>query len=177
MQYLDIACRLLIGTVFAVAAVSKVSGRAAFDAFRISLRQMGVIPAGWADRAARVTPIVETAAVVLIALPWRGTVAAGFTVAAGLLTVFAVAIGVVVHRGERVACRCFGASAAPLTRRHIARNVALIAMCAVGVVGVVSPSGSVRLAGALVAGFAGLVAGTLVTVLDDIVALFAPSAR
>ena len=176
MAYVGICCRLLIATVFAVAVVSKVSGRAAFDAFVASVRRMAILPDGRVRPAARATAAAEGATVLLVALPWPVAAAIGFALANGLLSMFALAIGAVLRRGERVACRCFGVSAAPLTGRHIVRNMMLIAVAVVGIAATMS-GGATGLAGALVAAFAGVAAGAVVTLLDDLVALLAPGRR
>lgn len=99
----------------------------------------------------------------------------GFASGALLLSVFTVAIAAAMSRGDRVPCRCFGASTTRLGLPHVARNLALVAVCATGLVATVSATGPVRhpagIATALVC--AATVVG-LAARLDDLVALFAP---
>lgn len=42
MTYLAISCRCLLGSVFLVSAVTKISGRASFQAYARSVRRLGV---------------------------------------------------------------------------------------------------------------------------------------
>ena len=96
--------------------------------------------------------------------------AAGFAVAAGLLAVFTGAIVLSLRRGNAAPCRCFGASSTPLGPRHVARNAVLVALALLGLVAALVP-GPADLAGLVVAGAAGVVAGVTITAFDDIAAL------
>jgi hypothetical protein len=55
-------------------------------------------------------------------------------VACGLIAVFTVFVGVLVVRGVRTPCACFGAasSRAPTSGRTLARNIALLAISVLG---------------------------------------------
>ncbi|HET9140864.1 MauE/DoxX family redox-associated membrane protein [Actinophytocola sp.] len=170
MHYLDVAARFLLGTVFLVAVVGKVSSKAAFAAFTGSLTRMAVLPPRAAGPAARVTVVLEALTVVLLAVPVELAAAAGFVVAGGLLAAFTVAIGLSLRTGNRAPCRCFGASSTPLGPRHIVRNGLLIAVAAAGLLGLAA-AGESDLAGTVVAALAGLIAGAAVAALDDIVEL------
>jgi hypothetical protein len=176
MRYVEIACRLCLLTVFAVALAGKVSGKDAFAAFVRSLRAMGVVPEPAVAIAARASVVAEALVVVLLAVPARYPAAAGFAVAAGLLAAFAAAIQLSVRRGNSVPCRCFGVSSTPLGTRHVVRNVVLIAVALAGLTAALSP-GQASMAGLLVAGAAGVVVGATVTAFDDIVALVRPTAN
>jgi hypothetical protein len=176
VHYLPLAIRCLIATVFAVAAVSKVAGRAAFDQFAGSVR-------GWPLPAA--LPVRPVAALVVAAefavclLLGSGATAGGYALALVLLSGFSVAVAWALVRGVRAPCRCFGASAAPLGSRHLVRNAVLGAVAAAGLVTSVTgaaPAGR-QPGGVAVAVAAGLVLGGLVAVLDDIVELFRPVPR
>lgn len=112
----------------------------------------------------------EAAVVVLLAVPATRT--AGFVAAAALLAVLTAGIAVVLARGTTAPCRCFGASATPLSARHLVRNGVLVV---VAVLGLAAPAGPPGIGPALVATLAGAVAGLLVTVADDVVELFAPT--
>jgi ABC-type microcin C transport system permease subunit YejB len=173
VRYAELACRLCLLTVFAVALAGKLSGRDAFAAFTRSLRQMSVVPQGTVALAARASIAAEALVVVLLAIPVRGAGTAGFAVAAGLLAVFTGAIVSSLRRGNVAPCRCFGASSTPLGRRHVLRNAALIAVALLGFVAALVP-GTAGISGLLVAGAAGVVAGVTVTAFDDIVALVRP---
>lgn len=176
MRYVEIAARLLIGVVFLVAFVGKVNSPVAYRAFVRSLREMNVLHAGLQPWAARGSLVVESLIIVLLAVPMRATGVAGFALSAGLLSVFAGAIGLSLRRGNRVPCRCFGASTTPLGTGHIVRNVVLVAGSLLGIVAALRP-GTATGAGTVVAAFAGLAAGLVVTMYDDIAALWSPSAH
>lgn len=165
------ACRVLLGVVFAVSAATKLM---APRPFARSLRRMGVLP----GRLVRiVVPVVigtETLIVLLLAAPLTASASIAFVVAAGLLVTFTLAIVVSVRRGHQEPCRCFGRSTVPLGTRHVVRNMMLLAVAIVGFGGSVAGGGASP--GVLVvAAVAGLVLGGLATVYDDIVGLFLPA--
>lgn len=165
-MYVEIACRVLLGTVLLAAAVGKVSGRAAYREFTRSVRDMGFRPAG--PLAAAVVA-AEFAAVVLVAV----IPLAGFLVSAALLLAFTVAIATNLRRSGAT-CRCFGRTAEPLGRHHVWRNAFLVG-CAV--VGALAPAGPVRPGEAVLAVAGGLLTGLLVVMLDELRFLFNPSGR
>jgi hypothetical protein len=173
VRYAELACRLCLLTVFAIALAGKLSGRDAFAAFTSSLRQMSVIPQGTVVLAARMSVGAEALVVVLLAIPVRGAGVAGFAVAAGLLGVFTGAIVSSLRRGNLAPCRCFGASSTPLGRRHVFRNAALVSVALLGFAAALVP-GTAGIGGLLVAGAAGMVVGVTVTAFDDIAALVRP---
>ncbi|MER7455963.1 MauE/DoxX family redox-associated membrane protein [Micromonospora sp. NPDC126480] len=165
-MYVEIACRVLLGTVLLAAAIGKVSGRVAFGEFTRSVRDMGYRPAG--PLAAAVV-VAEFAVVVMLAV----YPAAGFIAAAALLLAFTAAVVVNLRRGGAT-CRCFGRTPAPLGRHHVWRNALLVGCAAVGVL---APTGPERPGEALPAVAAALVAGVLVVMLDDLRYLFSASDR
>jgi hypothetical protein len=166
-----VGCQLAIGVVFAVAAVSKVRD---FGGFADGLRRMGLLPPKLVRPVAATVVAGEIATVLLLAIP--GTLAIGFACAAVLLAGFTVTIVLALRRASAAACRCFGASERPLSQVHVVRNALLLVIVACGLAGS-GQVGSVVLAGAAVAGAAGLATATALIALDDIVDLFAPAAR
>lgn len=173
MQYLALGIRCLIGAVFVVSSVSKVAGRGAFGAFAASVRDMRLLPPRLARPVARGVVVTEFAVCALVVVP--AAAAAGLTLAAMLLGVFAAGITLAVRRGVRAPCRCFGVSATPLGPRQIARNLVLAAVAVLGAVcGALPTAGAVRWGGAAVAVSGGLLLGGLVAVLDDIFELYRP---
>lgn len=115
---------LVIG-VLAVSLISKVRGRGSFLAFADALAGMKVIPAGWARPVAGATIAAE--AVVLALLVWPGGAVAGLAAATLLFGGFTAALFTAVRRGTTVGCHCFGATSAPVARRHVARSGFLLA--------------------------------------------------
>lgn len=173
MPYVEVACRLLLATVFGIALVSKVSTATGWTAFENSVRDMAVVPPSRVWLAARASVATEATVVVFLLIPHMIVGIAGFLLAAGLLAVFAWAIILVVRRKQAISCRCFGTSTTPLSARHIVRNLLLIAVALAGAVATADTT-EAQLAGAVLAGVVGAVIGMLVAMLDDLVALLRP---
>ncbi|MET7302452.1 MauE/DoxX family redox-associated membrane protein [Embleya sp. NPDC005575] len=168
-----VGCACLVGLVFAVSAVSKFRD---FGGFVGSVPHLVPMPTGWARPTAVLVVAAETSVPVLVAVPPPG--ALGFGVAAALLIAFTVAIATALRRDRRSSCRCFGASDVPLGTRHLVRNGVLLAVALAGAA-TTGPGGFADpppLAGALIAGVAGLIGALLIITLDDIVDLFARTA-
>src|SRR5262245_30963307 len=173
MRNVEVVCRLVLGTVFVVALVGKTAGRSAFPAFVRSIAVMAVLP-GWAvTPAAVLSEAVEAVVAVLVLVPQRSAGVAGLTLGACLLSALTAAVGLGLRRGNRAPCRCFGASSRPLGPGHIARNLALVAVCLLGLGAALVPA-PFELAPTLVAGTVGLVVGLLVSAFDDLVAMVRP---
>jgi hypothetical protein len=97
---LALACRVVLASVLAAAAVAKVADRRALPG---RLREMGISP-GWSARFAVGLPIVEVAvAVALVAVPHSWLPAAA---ALALLAAFTVFLLATLRRA--VPCPCFG---------------------------------------------------------------------
>lgn len=174
MQYVAFGCRALLGVVFLVAVISKVSGRRAFTEFKQSIDSMRLVSPSLGTGAAVITVACEALTTVLLAIPTRATGLAGFSLGAALLAVFAVAITLSVRRGNNQPCRCFGRSSTPLGRIHVWRNIFLVFVALLGSIVTTLPTGPAEIASTITAAFAGLIAGAIVVSLDDIVYLFGP---
>jgi len=174
MQYVAFGCRALLGVVFLVAVISKVSGRRAFAEFKQSVDALRLVPSSLGTGAAVITVTCEALTTVLLGVPNRTAGLAGFSLAALLLAVFAVAITLSVRRGNTQPCRCFGRSSTPLGRLHVWRNILLVFVALLGSITTTLPTGPAEIAPTITAAFAGLIAGAIVVSLDDIVYLFGP---
>lgn len=181
MGYVIFAARVVLGCVFLVSTVSKLRGRAAFRAFRLSLRELSVLPRAWVTPAAALTAGAELCVVLLLLT--GSTTVLGSALAVVLLAGFSAAIAISLRRGVRAPCRCFGRTSRPLGVPHLARNALLLVVAASAVAASLAApaaSGAAALhpAGAAVAAAAGLALALVVIVFDDIVELFAgpPSA-
>ncbi|WP_091095507.1 MauE/DoxX family redox-associated membrane protein [Micromonospora citrea] len=172
MRAVELAARLSLALVFLTAVVGKLRTRAGFAAFVASVGQFGV-PARRTRAVARLAVATEAAVVVLLAVP--STVPAGLLLAAGLLGVLTAAIANALRRGARPACRCFGAGDAPIGARHVARNLVLLAVALLGLLGWAVGGPPLSTAAALIAAAAAVPAAAVVVRLDDLVALFAPT--
>ncbi|MFG3437375.1 MauE/DoxX family redox-associated membrane protein [Nonomuraea sp. NPDC047897] len=170
MQYVDVAGRLLLITMFTLALASKISGRRAWGEFVASVRAMAVVGDARAPVAATATAAAEGGVVVLAAIPLRWAGSASFVLAAGLLGCLTIAVTMVVRRGDAVACRCFGASRTPIGASHIVRNVLLVGAALLGLAGSLA-GGSLDPVLGVVVGVFGAVLGLLVSRWDDLVAL------
>ncbi|MFJ8078415.1 MauE/DoxX family redox-associated membrane protein [Streptomyces sp. NPDC096176] len=173
MSYVAIGIRCLIGVVFLVSSLSKVSRRGAFASFTASVSEMRLLPPALAGTVASAVVSAECAVCVLLVIPAAPAMTLGFLAAAGMLTTFAAAITLSLRRGGRVACRCFGASTTPLGLLHVVRNGVLASLAILAAV-VDAPRGPVQGAGALAAVCAGVMAAGVVVKLDDLVGLFTP---
>lgn len=162
-----VACRCALGLVFAIAVAGKVHG--GLDAFAGSVRAL--LPAVRRHRQlARTVVAAEAAVPVLLAIP--GTAQAGAGWAAAVLLAFTAAIVAALRRGPGVPCRCFGDATVPLGRRHVLRNVLLLAAAA-GAAFPVQATG--HPAGIALAVFAGGCAALVITRFDEITDLFSPT--
>lgn len=168
MTYIQPAAQALLVVVFAWAAAGKLHSRAAFARFAVSLGPLTSRPTQLAAGLA----VSELATAVLLVL----APGLGFPAAIGLLAVLSFGVAVVLRRGLAVTCRCFGASARTerLGGRHLARNIALLAVAGSGqLAGLVAadarPSHS---AGFVVAIGGGMVIALLFVWFDDLAELF-----
>jgi hypothetical protein len=169
MTYSALACRALIGLVFAVSAFTKLRSPGTFRDFASWLADLPGLPAVGRAPAGIVLAAAEAAAVVLVALPW--TWEAGLVLAAAVLAVLAGGVAAVARTGVNTSCRCFGTSSVPLGRRHAARNAVLCAAAAVGAAGI--GSRATRPAGVALSLGLAVVAAMFVVFFDDLAAVFA----
>lgn len=170
MVYAAVVCRVFVGVVFAASAFGKLRGRRAFGEFAAGLGAMEVVPGAWVRPVAAAVVGTEAAVAVLLAAP--ATTGAGLALAVLLLAVFTGAIALVLRRGTRASCPCFGAATTPFGVRHLARNGVLVAVAVTGLA--TNGPGSAAAGGVLLAVLTGTVAASLVVRLDDVVDLFAP---
>jgi uncharacterized membrane protein YphA (DoxX/SURF4 family) len=166
--YFAIACRLLIGIVFAASAFSKLRSRAEYRAFARWLSALPLPgPFRSAPAAAAVT-VTETAIVVLL-IP-AVTAAAALVLSAMTLVAFAAGTLVTVRRGTAIPCRCFGASESPMSNWHVARDLLLALLAAVGAAAVSAPAPA---AGGIALSLAVAVTAAVPIVLfDDLLSIF-----
>ncbi len=176
MAIAALACRGLIGMVFAVSVFSKVRSGSAFRAFTSWLAALplppGLVRTVGSTPGALMVAASEAAVVLLLALAW--TWPAGLLLAAGVLAVYTAGTAVAARSGTRVPCRCFGEASAPIGARHVARNVVLLAIAAAGAAQTAAglSASQPRPAGIALALGVAAAAAMSVVFLDDIAALF-----
>jgi hypothetical protein len=177
VSYIAVFGRCLLAVVFLVSAVGKLRGGRQFREFATSLAGMRLLPA----RAVRpVAALVATAelTVPLLLAPFvpASLVGAGLAVAAGLLTAFAVAIGIALRRRVPASCRCFGGSGtSPLGPQHVVRNAVLVLVACLGAYAS-SRQPTTDWRAIVLAAPPALAAASITIRLDELVSLFAPVA-
>jgi hypothetical protein len=166
MMLVVVAARVLLGTVFAVAAAQKLRDNRAYRRFLAEL-----LRPGWLVRPAIVgTILAEVTAAGLLLAP--RTAAAGFGLALALLSVFSAALGRALRRNMRLSCGCLGTSSQPVDRASMQRNAALAAVAVAGLAGSTVAAPASLSTGAVAAGAVGLAAAIVVVRLDDIRTVF-----
>jgi hypothetical protein len=173
MTALALGCRAMLAVVMFAAVAGKLRRRD-FALFVDALRGFGV-PAALARvppraRAGAVVALEAAAAVLLVVAP-----AAGLVLSLGLIAMFTVVLRSAVRNGREVACRCFGASTAPVGVAHLVRNGLLLAVIGAGVAATALAAGAEVAPPERLAAIAlGVLAGAAVTRWDDLVYLVAP---
>jgi hypothetical protein len=120
----QLALRLALAVLFAAAAVHKLRDRAGF---RAVLRDYAILPGGLVGAASLAVPSAEATLAAGLLLPATRVVAS--LAAAGLLSLYGVAIAMNLARGRRaIDCGCAGPGGPrPLSGGLVARNAALAA--------------------------------------------------
>lgn len=167
-----VACRCLLGAVFAVSALSKVRNRAAWQSLRAWLADMPFGPLRWKGMPLALVTAEATVVVLVAAAPLFGLIAG-----AALALALTAGLYLVVRGGSREPCHCFGASSEPLSGQHVARNGTLLVLATLGAgcAGVAGATAPTAAQGALAA-IGGLAAALLVIFSGDITVLFSQGA-
>lgn len=134
LPYLTMSCRLLLGLVFLVSAVTKLRTGATRREFVLSVRALLGYERALSVILATASVAAELVIVVLLTLP--STMAFGFVTAALLLVAYAVVLGRALKRGVRAPCQCIGSSTAPIRAWLIARNIGLVLVSLIGLAGI-----------------------------------------
>lgn len=173
MEYVNLAARILVGAVFAVAAVAKALD---LGGFARSLRTL--VPEFGRFSAAGAVGVVAAEAGIALALAIPGT--ASSVSALWLALLFDAAFWLVLLRAlrrhtEDAACRCFGQwSSESLSSTQFGRNAALAAACAAGLLATPPAHAAFHAQGLMIAVFCGVVGAVLVICADDLVDLVRP---
>jgi hypothetical protein len=182
-----IAVLALAAVVFGTSAGAKLRGRAAYAGFVAGLGESGLIAIRFLPAVAAVLAGAEvliavgataTAGYALAAEPPAAAALARIALLAAALLAGALSAGVavLVRRGTRARCACFGSSSArPLGAQALARNLALLVVFVAGFLASVPSPQDPAIAGSLVALAGGGITGLLLVHLDDLVELFGGS--
>lgn len=171
MGYATVACGALLVTVFTASGVGKIRDPAEFA---VSIGALGLFPGRLSVLVARVLTGAELLVVLALAsspVLGGGFAPAGFAGGAVLSACLCAGLALVLKRGVRARCNCFGRAGAEYSARHVIRNALLGVVAFAGGAASTAP-GAVSFPGAVVAASAGLVLGLLVIAMDDLVALF-----
>ncbi|MCM2420607.1 MauE/DoxX family redox-associated membrane protein [Streptomyces sp. RKAG293] len=169
MTVTELAARVMLAVVFAVAAISKCRSRATMTRFTAGLDDFVWLPARFRTPTAIGVVISELAAVLLLFTLRE----AGAALVLGLLVAFTVAT---VQAGRAAACRCFSSATTPgtgSTAAFVTRNALLAAAAlAAGLL----PGGAETLPVWGAAAGAGAIAGAVTIGWDELVYLLGDSA-
>jgi hypothetical protein len=183
---LSFAALVVAAAIYGASAASKLRASASYRAYRQGLDETGLVPQRWLRSAAAALAATEAVTAVLAAfgavlvIVHRALVVAtvGLSTAALLAAVLTVGVAVVVRRGTRASCACFGAATVSrIGGTHLIRNGTLLAVLAAGLVTMTTPAGRPAVAGVVLARAVGGTVSLVLIRLDDIVELFrAPAA-
>lgn len=125
-------CQILIGALFAVAALAKLGD---LHAFAEQIHNFRLVPWGLENLSAITLPWIELVAALALVFGVRAR--AGGVVAAVLTALFTVAVLIAMARGLDVECGCFGTGDA--TRVGLLKVVENLAMLAVALTASLRP--------------------------------------
>lgn len=185
MTELTIAVLAAACCVYLTSAIFKLHNRAAYQAFRAGLAETKLVPPRLLPATAAALATGETVAAGGLAAAAVVTVAnlgsaAAFTASAlalaiVLTAILAAGIAIVLYRGTRARCACFGsASDRVLAVPHLARDLGLLVFLVAALAGTEVGRGQPTVGGVALAVIAGGVAGLLLIRFDDLIALFTP---
>jgi hypothetical protein len=173
MEYLSTICATVVAATFAVSILGKVRSRSGFYSFASAIRKLPVAAARWPRSSATLVLVVQGACIPLIAVPM--TRIAGSLLAILVLVGFIIVIGVSLRRGSSEPCHCFGGSHdRPMSTVDVARNLLLVAVAGIGVVGTARVGVDASPIGLTVAVAAGLAVAGAIVFLNDLVWLLEP---
>jgi hypothetical protein len=172
----SLACRLLVGTVFAVSAMAKLRSRGTWRSYSSWLAGLPLKPLR-GHAAPALLSGADVAVVVLVAIPVSPPI--GLAAGAAMSMALTLGLATAVRRGSRQPCHCFGSSSEPLSALHVVRNALLLVLAATGVAcaiaGARAPAPGPAEAALAVVG--GLTAALLIIFFGDVAALLRPTPR
>ncbi len=118
------ACQIVIGVIFVIAALAKLSD---LEALSTQVHNFRLVPLWGENLVAMMLPWVELTAALFLILGFRAR--AGAFVLAALLAAFTVGVGIAVARGLDFECGCFGTGDhTRVGAVKIAENLAMLAV-------------------------------------------------
>lgn len=178
MAEVTVAAVAVIAVCFGASAVLKLRAGSAYGMYRSGLAEARLVPdrllPAVAASLAATEAIIGAAAIAALALTMSGNNVIPLEAAAlgcGVLlsALLTLGVAVVLARGTRARCSCFGSGASkPLGLLHLARNVALLTILSLGLAAGIVTSGQPGLASAAVATEAGTLLGLLLVRFEDL---------
>ncbi|TDB95825.1 MauE/DoxX family redox-associated membrane protein [Actinomadura sp. 7K534] len=167
----SIGCGVLLSSILAASVLGKVRN---LPSLMNSLIALGFARGRVSSCLAGMALVAEAGTLgIFIVSPVAGREAAflAFALSTGLLTAFTLTIIIALKRGLIVRCACFGKGGEVFSRRHVARNMALV-LAALAGGGATACMGEVdwRLVPGPV--LTGIVGATFLIFIDDLVDLF-----
>ncbi len=120
--YLLSFCRYVVGIVFCVSFLGKMRER---ESFFTSVKNFNILPQSWTKRVSWLFLLVELT-ITICMLIGGFLLPVGFILTIALLTVFSIAIIVVLRRKQMLMCNCFGNSLNYVSIYDVIRNVVFI---------------------------------------------------
>ncbi|MGI5128074.1 MauE/DoxX family redox-associated membrane protein [Pseudonocardia sp. CA-107938] len=164
---IGVGCCWLVAVVFAISATGKLRTAAVRAAFRRSVAGMAVLPAGVVGPVAAAVPVLEALAAVLLVVPPTAVLGCGLALV--LVGAFSTGIVIVLRRGTKAACLCFGTTERPYRAAHLVRNGLL---AAAALAGAVLSGYPVDLLAALIMVVGGVLVALVLVAFDDLLDLF-----
>ena len=164
VEYLSIFCRAVVGLVFAASVMGKVTGRERFKAFVTWVAEM---PLPLTNRPQTIAVlVVMTEAAIVVTVTISATAQLGLILAALILGLFATSTFVLVRRGIRTPCLCFGRSTSPMSMEHVYRDLLVLAIAIAGLFG--AGSGQPLIGGVALSASGAAVAALLIVSWEDL---------
>jgi hypothetical protein len=185
MATIVIAVLIMASVVFGVSAAAKVRSPVAYRLFSTSIADTGLLPGTMLRQAAAALTVAEaviaagaaaSAGLMCAGTPGAVRAAQFALIAAIVLTATLVTgVAVVIHRGVRASCACFGASAGqPLGTIHLIRNVVLDSLLLGGLVSAGFAGTAIAVAAAALAVACGVTTALLFIRWEDLAGLLVP---
>lgn len=137
MNKILLVLRLILAAVFLYAGLIKALSSAEFA---VALLPFTFVPETWIGTMARILPITEVAAAVLVLLPWTRRYGAGLIL--GLCLAFIAALSWAMANDIIVACSCFGEDDEPSRAAMMAAIVRDVGLAAIALVVMLAPKRS-----------------------------------
>lgn len=164
-EYVSTFCRIVIAFVFLISFAGKIRDVSGFE---LTVVNFGLLPQQLTMPAARAFLGLELAAVILLVIGGKA-MALGFLLALLLLTIFSVALVVLIHRKSEMSCNCFGQSVQKITYYDVLRNALLAISSILGLLLLTWPTAELTFTQIVTVGFAGVSFGMLFTHFADVI--------